>query len=307
MNAIGDDVNMSIYRRLLLASLVLVVPTIATAVGLGKLDVLSLLGQPLNAEIDLVSVQKEDFSALSAQLASTDDYRRSGLQYSAVIAGLRFQIDKRPNGQPFIKLTSEQTVNDPFVDLVIELNWSSGRLLREYTALINPGNYAPTQALVLAPVIVAQTSARPFPQAPLALAVPLPTAMAATVEYGPVKRGETLSKIAFTVKSDGVSREQMMIGILRNNPDAFINNNMNRLKADQKLRIPDHEQLIKVSQSDAVKEVLLHVAKRNPYRLITADAASAVSPRKTVVNQRQKRKSAIVKPVLRLSSGDPTE
>ena len=302
--------NKANYRRWLLASLVLLVPLIANAVGLGKLTVLSSLGQPFNAEIDLLSVQKEELSTLSAQLASMDAYRQFDLQYNAVLAGLHFHLEKRSDGQAYIKLTSERTVNDPYVDLLIELKWASGRLVREYTALIDPGGYAPAKAFVSAPMTVAQTRAVPSPRPPVAIAFARPalTTPVAAVEYGPVKRGETLSKIAFKVKPDGVSLEQMMVGLLRNNPDAFINNNMNRLKADQILRNPDNEQLITISQSDAVREVRFQVENRSRYRRNGADTADTASARKVLASQRQKvsaqDKTVIEKPVLRLSSGD---
>ena len=297
----------SIYSPWLLTLLVALAPTLGSAVGLGKLHVRSLLGQPLNAEIDLVSMQQEDLSTLSAKLASMEAYRRSDLQYGAVAAGLHFKIERRPDGQPFVKLTSERTIDEPFVDLVIELSWASGRLSREYTALINPGNYVPPQTLGPAPATVAQTRALPMPLSLPSpdVVMPLPTIRAARVEYGPVKRGETLSSIALNVKSEDVSLEQMMMGILRNNPEAFINQNINRLKANEILHIPEIEQLIQISQSEALKEVLLHAANRSRYRRNVAETTSAKSPAKMVPSQRAKRNRAVAKPVLRLSSASP--
>ncbi len=299
--------NKLVYKRWLLASLVLLVPSIASAVGLGKLTVLSLLGQPLNAEIDLVSVQQEELSTLSAQLASMEAYRRSDLQYNAVVAGLRLRLEKRPDGQTYIKLSSERTVNDPFVDLLIELKWASGRLVREYSALIDPSDYAPAQALVSAAATVAQTHAVASAQPPVAVAatvsvvLPPPATPTASVEYGPIKRGETLSKIAFKLKPQSVSLQQMMVGILRNNPDAFINSNMNRLKADQILNIPELAQLIAILQSDALKEVRLHLSNRSQSGRSEIDTAGSASSRQKASI---KDKPVVGKPVLRLSSGD---
>ena len=265
---------------------------------------MSILGQPLSAEIDLVSAQQEELSTLSAHLASADAYRRSGLQLNAAATGLRFEIKKRSNGQPYIKLTSDRTVNDPFVDLLIELNWASGRLVREYTALIDPRNYAPALAFAPETPTVTPASAAATPPAvvaavpaatvnPVALAAPTPAPE--SVEYGPVRRGESLSRIAVKLKPQGVSLEQMMVGILRSSPEAFINNNMNRLKAGQILNIPGAGQLAAITHSEAVKQVRLQL---RPRRSVTQTAAKATPP------EAQKDPQVVGKPVLRLSSGN---
>lgn len=306
--------NKPVYKRSLLTLLVLLAPSLASAVGMGKLTVLSVLGQPLNAEIELVSLQQEELPTLSVQLASMEAYRSSDRQYNAVLAGLRLQLQKRPDGQSYIKLSSERTVNDPFVDLLIELKWASGRLVREYSALIDPRDYAPAQALVSAAAPLTQTrtlaSAQPPVATPVAVATttatvsvapPPPATPTASVEYGPIKRGETLSKIAFKLKPQSVSLQQMMVGIFRTNPDAFINNNMNRLKADQILNIPELERLIAILQSDALKEVRLQLANLSRSgRSVTATVGTASSRHKVS----SKDKPVVRKPVLRLSSGD---
>lgn len=307
--------NRPFYKGWLVAALVVLVvlaPSIASAIGLGKLTVLSLLGQPLNAEIDLVSSPKEPLSTVSARLASIDAYQRSALQYNAVLTNLNFQIATRPNGQPYIKLTSERMVNDPFLDLLIELKWPSGRLVREYSALIDPSDYAP--ALAQVPAVATVAVAPPPPLPPVAVAMPapvavpmvqpqptiptIPTTPPANAEYGPIKRGETLSKIAFKLKPQGVSLEQMMVGIFRTNPDAFISSDMNRIKANETLNIPDRGQLIALSKSDAIKEVRLQLTKRRQ-----SESASAKATRSRQ-KASAKDKPVAGKPVLRLSSGD---
>lgn len=286
--------NKTIYKHCRLALLALLVPSMAGAVGLGKLTVRSLLGQPLNAEVDLVSVQNDELATLSARAASIDAFGQANRQYGALVAGLRFSIEKRTDGQPYIKVTSEQTVSDPFVDLLLELNWASGRLMREYTLLIDPPNYAPAQPLASVPTLAPQTRAVPVPLPPSEVAVPPATTPSAASDYGPIKRGETLSKIAARVKPDGVTLAQMLVGIFRNNPDAFMNNNMNRLKADKMLRIPNMEQLMALSQAEAAREVRGQVTEQSKVR------------RKPPASSRGKDKSADGKPVLRLSGGEPS-
>lgn len=305
----GDVVNKPDYKRWLLAMLLLLAPSVAGAVGMGRLTVLSSLGQTLNAEVDLVSVQKDELATLSARLASPDAYRQANLQYGAAAAGMRFRIEKRPNGQLYIKVTSSRPIDEPFVNLLIELTWASGRLVREYAALIDPPDYAPAQSVASAPAVAPEARPVPAPRPPVAVATPPSTRAAAGGEYGPVKRGETLSKIAASVKPEGVSLEQMLVGILRSNPDAFMNNNMNRMKTGKMLRIPDKEELIAMPQSEVVKEVRVQVADWNRYRRNLADTAGPVSERKPEARPRDKVSvkdpTADGKPVLRLSSGEP--
>lgn len=118
---------------------------IASAAGLGGINVTSSLGQPLKAEIAVLDVDKADKSALRAKLASADAYKNAGMDYPYGIPKLKFQIEDHANGDSFIKITSIQPVNDPFLTLLVELNWSSGKLLREYTFLLDPPGYKPEQ------------------------------------------------------------------------------------------------------------------------------------------------------------------
>ncbi|MET0217537.1 MAG: pilus assembly protein FimV, partial [Burkholderiales bacterium] len=122
----------------LLAAAFFVASTAVSAAGLGKLTVLSSLGQPLRAEIDLVSVQKDELSTLSARVASPDAYQQAGIEYNSALPSVKLAIEKRPSGQPYIKITSTQAVNEPFLDLLVELNSASGKLAREYTVLMDP-------------------------------------------------------------------------------------------------------------------------------------------------------------------------
>jgi pilus assembly protein FimV len=305
----GEAVNKLIVRRWLLALSLMAVPALASAVGMGRLSVLSSLGQTLNAEVELVSVRKEELGTLTARLASPDAYKQANLQYGAAAAGLRFSIQKRPSGELYIKITSARSVDEPFVNLLIELSWASGRLVREYTALIDPPDYAPPQSVVAAPAPAPETRPVPITQAPVAVATPAPAKPAAASEYGPIKRGETLSKIAASVKPDGVSLDQMLIAILRGNPDAFANNNINRMKAGKMLRIPDKAELTAVTPQEAVKEVRLQATDWNRYRQKVADTAGLVSERKSAASKREKisvkDKTTEPKPVLRLSTGEP--
>jgi pilus assembly protein FimV len=155
----------------------------ACAVGFGGINVTSSLGQPLVAEIELVSVEKADKSSLNAHLASPDAFKGAGIDYPYSLPKIKFQVATRANGELYIKATSDQAVNEPFVSLLLELTWSSGRLLREYTFLLDPPGFVAEQPPAVAvkpiePVVAsAVVAAEPIAAAtPVAVAEPTPQA-----------------------------------------------------------------------------------------------------------------------------------
>ncbi len=130
------------------------------AAGLGKLTVSSALGQVLAAEIDLVSLQPGELDALSARVASPESYRDAKIEYSTALRLLRFSVEKRASGQPYIKITSIAPINEPFLDVLVEVSWAAGRLQREYPILLDPPGFAQARAAAPAP------TAKPAPAAP---------------------------------------------------------------------------------------------------------------------------------------------
>ena len=118
---------------------------IACAAGLGGINITSSLGQPLRAEIEMTSVDRADKATLRAKLASAEAYKNAGVDYPYSIPKIKFQIEERENGESYIKVTSLQPVNEPFVTLMVELSWASGKMLREYTFLLDPVDYQPQQ------------------------------------------------------------------------------------------------------------------------------------------------------------------
>jgi pilus assembly protein FimV len=272
-------------RKALLALLALLLPCVAGAAGLGRLNVLSALGQPLVAEVELLSVTREELGSLTARLASPETYRQANLQFNAALTGARVVIERRPNGQHFIKITSSRPVNEPFIDLLVELSWAAGRLSREYTALLDPPGVGPAPAP--APIVSAVPESRPAPAvqpdrpaakpaAPVARPVAPAGPMAGGKEYGPIQRGETLGKIAQEVMPEGVTLEQMLVALYRNNPDAFIRKNLNLVRAGKILRVPDREEVVAIARGEAVTEYRAHVSDWNSYRQRLADTAGAV-------------------------------
>jgi pilus assembly protein FimV len=109
----------------------------APAAGLGRLSVLSGIGQPLRAEVEVTALARDEAQSLSARLASQDAFRQAGLEFNPALSGLQFAIEPRGN-RTFVRITSARPINEPFVDLLVELNWASGKLQREYTFLLDP-------------------------------------------------------------------------------------------------------------------------------------------------------------------------
>jgi pilus assembly protein FimV len=183
------------------------------AVGFGGINVTSALGQPLVAEIELVAVEAADKSTLNARLASPEAFKGAGIDYPYGLPKLKFSVETRANGDAYIKATSSQPINEPFVSLLIELGWSSGRLLREYTFLLDPPGFIaeqkeaaavkPIEPVVIPPVVavVPQAEAAPQPVTPIAEIAPAVTpevaqpaaaeTTQATAEVAPASAPET--------------------------------------------------------------------------------------------------------------------
>jgi pilus assembly protein FimV len=118
----------------------------AQALGLGRLTVLSALGEPLRAEIDVTSLSAEEAGTLKLRVASPDAYRAAGVDYNAVLPGTQVQLMRRADGRSYLRVTSDRAVLEPFVDVILEMNWASGRLVREYTLLLDPpGDFCSTR------------------------------------------------------------------------------------------------------------------------------------------------------------------
>ena len=288
-------------KRITLKATVLAValaalPLAAGAAGLGKLTVLSGLGQPLKAEVD-VSASREEVGTLSARLAPADAFKQQGIDYVAALSGVRMAIDKRPNGQPYVRITSERALNEPFLDLLVELSWGSGRLVREYTFLLDPpADLSPK--LVATPVTPPETKAE---AKPVVTEAAKPAAAPAPVEAKPeakveakaeakvkaeakeaakpadgrqVKRGDTLGKIAAELKPEGVNLDQMLVALFRSNKEAFDGDNMNRLRAGKILKVPEAEQLSAVDAAEARKIVVAQSTDFNAYRRKLSEAVA---------------------------------
>ena len=277
----------------------LVLSSAAHAAGLGKLTVLSALGQPLRAEIELTSVSPDEASGLAARLASPDAFKTANIEFNPALLSLRFNVEQR-GGRQFIRVSSTQPLNEPFVDLLLELSWNNGRLVREYTFLLDPAELRATQPAQVA----AADSARPRSEAPAAAPVERARpeeAPRAAAERAPrsrrapaeraegaeaasqyrVKPGDSLGKIAAQVKPAEVSLDMMLVALYRTNPDAFTGNNMNRLKSGRILSVPGADAVGAIGQGEAHGVVVAHAADFNAYRNKLAGQVGASEAEKT--------------------------
>ena len=133
-------------------ALLLLCPTAAFALGLGDIRLLSSLNSPLDAEIDLVGATPEDLSSLHAAVANHDTFTHYGLEWPSFLSGISMRAVHTPDGRDVIKLASREAITEPFVTLLVEVNWARGHLVREYTVLLDPPVYTPGQNGANAPV-----------------------------------------------------------------------------------------------------------------------------------------------------------
>ncbi|WP_256207903.1 FimV/HubP family polar landmark protein [Nitrosomonas sp. Nm166] len=297
------------------------------AAGLGKLKLNSALGQPLNAEIDIVTTNNDEVSSLKANIASREAFAQAGINYESYFSTFRISIESRINSNPYIKLTSPQAVNDPFLNILVELNWDSGRILREYAVLLDPVEMNAQSQSVVVPIVSpapATTAANKSPERisdvkenrqgkNSSKSINLSNQVRDT--YGPVIRGDTLSSIARRVLPAGVDLNQMLVALYHANRDAFIANNMNLLKVGAVLKIPEKSEITAIDVSTARNEIRMQAEDWHRYQ----SKVTAISGESSTAHLRQSDEGKITtsinknsvsvsahespKEVLRLSSG----
>lgn len=252
----------------------------ASALGLGEVKLNSRLNQPLSADIKLLEVQDLTAEQILIALASPADFERNGVDRLYFYTEFQFSVDLQHAGGPIVRVSTRNPVREPYLNFLIEARWSAGRLLREYTLLMDLPTFDSTPAqAVQAPETakpkVTAVKPRPVPapvsETPAAPAFAPSEAKADEVAeqespkkkpkissgtYGPIDGKDTLWEIAKVVRPDSsVSVHQTMIALQRLNPEAFIRGNINLLKKGQVLRVPDVEQAAAVDRSEAVNQV----------------------------------------------------
>lgn len=230
------------------------------ALGLGEINVKSALNEPLHAEIDIFQVKNLSPLQIKSRMADLNDFALSGLATQRALSDVRFQTRVRANGTGRIILTSKLPVTEPFMNFLVEVNWPSGRLIREYTLLLDPPSYQTqqnnrnfsinneqAQTVIAAPVVRATT-------APVKPKIPSNISLKQGQYY--ISAKDTLWDIAIANRpSKRVTPQQMMVLMQRKNPDAFPNGNINVMKANVVIDIPSQAEIDALSVKDAQVEV----------------------------------------------------
>lgn len=275
------------FKACVLAIAIAALPLFAQAAGLGRLNVMSGLGQPFRGEIDLVAVQPGEVESLKVGLASVEAHTAAQLSYPSPSLGLRLALNKRGDGQYVVQISSAGALDEPVFNLLVDLTWSGGKIQREYTALIDPAGYSGVQTGIqtspASGATVSRLAADALPGTLVSSAIRQPkvaqrpgraakaTPAKSESDYA-VKAGDTLSSIAARVKPEGISLEQVLVGLYQANQDAF-DGNMNRLKRGKILHIPAEDAFGAVSKVEAAKEIKMHSANWQSYRHQLAGAA----------------------------------
>ena len=311
----------------------------AHALALGEINVFSALGQPFRAEVDVTQLSAQEANGLKAAIASQAGYKSAGVEYNPVVANIRVSVQKRANGKTFLRLTSPNPIYEPYLGIVVDTNWASGRVVRDFTVLLDPpeskrasADITPAQTSL--PPVASAPAPRPAPvQAPAAKATPavpdstntvegqterdarLARAMAqannspapapeakarpgkrnkrdraeaaaqapaepvkstASGDQISVKRGDTAGRLAAANLPANVSLDQMLVAMLRANPDAFIGGNVNRMRTGAVLTMPTAEEASAVSSSAARKTIVAQSRNFNGYRQGAARHAQRV-------------------------------
>ncbi len=246
----------------------------AYGLGLGEIKLNSALNQPLNAEIELVEMGGLTAGEVLSTMATREDFSRAGVDRPYFLSGLRFQTVTRADGTAFVRVTSPKPVVEPYLNFLVEVHWPSGRLLREYTLLLDPPSFSHSvvEEVTERPAVPAKKT-KPEPpvkkdaKSPLAIpeAASTPSSSMASVasvaaEGVPgtyrVKRNDTLWEVALNTRPGrDVSPVKMMAALQTENPRAFINGNINLLKQGSVLKIPDRTMIESLNAADANRAV----------------------------------------------------
>lgn len=261
--------------------------TDAAALALGSLTVQSALGENLRAEIAIPEITPAEMDSLLASVASPEVFRAQGMSYSTAIRSIQVQLQRKADGTASLRLSSTTPINEPFLDLVLESNWSSGHLVRSYTLLLDPpANQRRAAAPVASPQVAvaapASTTGRSYTsgernaaRARAPESTPAPSNGEATDSSAEVRvrSGDTAGKIASQHRRSGASLDQMLVAMLRSNPNAFINGNVNRLRAGTVIQIPSREQALETPEGEARRIVAAQSRDFNTYRRSLASKA----------------------------------
>jgi len=222
---------------IVLSACIWLVTSNAQAIGLGRIVVNSALNQPLDAEISIASIESNVLESLEIRLATDSDFRRANISIEPVVKLLQFNVINGETG-PWIHLTTDGPVRTPFLHFLAAIEWSGGKIIREYTALLDPPGYDTVAGQSIAlPSTTDQRVIQPGDT------------------YEPVRSGETLMGIATSIDVDkSVTIYQRMFALMHINPEAFIRGNMNLIREGATLIIPSADMMAGISRILAREE-----------------------------------------------------
>ncbi|MDC3332700.1 hypothetical protein OAV62_00500 [bacterium] len=238
-----------------------------SALGISELSLQSALNQPLQGEIRLMDVGDLDESQIKISLASTDDFKRAGVEKDFFLTNLKFKVAIDEQGNGVIHVTTRDSIVEPYLNFLVEARWPTGRILREYTVLLDLPVFSDSEGAAVQVPSQSALSAQKTAPAPVktASSVPAMTNSArqslsegqiSPGEKYRVQQNETLWEIAKKARpSDDVTVQQTIVAIQSNNPTAFIKGNVNRLKAGYVLRMPTTEEAQATTNTEAVREI----------------------------------------------------
>jgi pilus assembly protein FimV len=277
-------------KTALILTVAIALPSAAEALGLGEIHVDSALNEPFAAEVDIVGATAEDVAGITASVANRETFLRFGVDRPAFLSTAAFRIASDRKGQPVLAIRSTDAFTEPLINMLIDLRWHSGELIRQYTLLLDPARFSsdtgvaeavPTgrgpgaYAAAAAPELISETSqsasrAAPSPeQTSPAIGGPAPP------ETVKVAAGATLRGIASRVSSRGdAGLGSMMIAIFRANPKAF-EGNINRLRLGAVLTIPSFSEVSNISSADANHEIRLQMETWHASAKLAGPAKSA--------------------------------
>ena len=292
--------NCGRWRTVALASALIALGSMtsleAHALALGRISIQSGLGEPLRAEVDVSDMDAQEAASLKAGVATPEAFRAAGLEYNAALTGLEISLQRRSDGRSYLRLNSNRAVTEPFVDLILEARSSSGRITRDYTLLLDPpklrnANVATANATAnsqLAPTAPMLSRALPTedrlperstqttktpPRTERPEKVAKSLARTVPVERMPsdgqkvtVRAGDNASRIAARYKPADVSLEQMLVALLKSNPQAFINGNVNVIKSGAVLTLPEAQTAQSVSTGEAAQAITAQSKDFNAFR-----------------------------------------
>jgi pilus assembly protein FimV len=236
----------------------------ASALMLGRTKVLSGWGEPLRFEIEVLEISPDEAASLNVRLSSPEAFKSAGVNYNPALSNLQIRLMKRPDGTFYLVATGASAFNESFADVMFELSWNGGRMVRDYTLLLDAAPNAPIKPFEPEQ---AQTAAPAPPSvAPAAVTAGKPASKAVGSAQIQVVAGDTAGEIATAHALKGFSLDQMLVAMQKANPEAFINKNVNRLRAGVVLNLPSADQAAQTSAQEAREIIQAQSKDFNSYR-----------------------------------------